>query len=150
MPRENPRLTERGLVMTDFVDRVGDPVGLVAADGSTHRGEALLADALRALLSAADRGAAAPVAVTHPAHWRSPVVDALRSALHAEFGAEVPVISDASAALTALRASPGLPDRGVIALCDFGGTGAGITLVDAADGYRPLAPPCATPTCPGT
>ena len=36
VPSENPNLTERGLIITDFVDRVGDPVGIVAADGSTH------------------------------------------------------------------------------------------------------------------
>ncbi|HET9566100.1 MAG TPA: Hsp70 family protein, partial [Mycobacterium sp.] len=30
------------------------------------------------------------------------------------------------------------PTRGVIALCDFGGTGTTITLADAADGYRPI------------
>ena len=50
MPSENPNLTERGLILTDFVDRVGDPVGIVAADGSTHRADGVLADALRALL----------------------------------------------------------------------------------------------------
>jgi hypothetical protein len=45
LPAENPRLNsdERGLVITGFVDRVGDPVGIVASDGSTHRGEVLLA-----------------------------------------------------------------------------------------------------------
>ena len=37
VPSENPNLNERGLILTDFVDRVGDPVGIVAADGSTHR-----------------------------------------------------------------------------------------------------------------
>src|SRR5918995_434672 len=50
VPSENPNLTERGLIITDFVDRVGDPVGIVAADGSTHRADGVLADALRALL----------------------------------------------------------------------------------------------------
>ncbi len=52
MPSENPRLNsdERGLVISDFVDRVGDPVGIVASDGTTHRGEVLLADALSAML----------------------------------------------------------------------------------------------------
>src|ERR1700676_3866578 len=49
VPSENPNLNEPGLVVTGFVDRVGDPVGLVAVDGSTHRGEVLVADALRAL-----------------------------------------------------------------------------------------------------
>jgi hypothetical protein len=50
VPSENPNLTERGLIITDFVDRVGDPVGIVAADGSTHLADKVLADALRAML----------------------------------------------------------------------------------------------------
>src|SRR5262245_56803262 len=85
VPSENPNLTERGLIVTDFVDRVGDPVPLVAADGSTHRADALLADALRAMLYAAGRGRppAGPVAITHPAHWGPAAVDALRKELAA-------------------------------------------------------------------
>ena len=146
VPSENPNLTERGLIITDFVDRVGDPVGIVAPDGSTHRGEALLADALRAMLYAVTGGRppAEPVGVTYPAHWRPSAVDALRNALAAipEFGGPTaaPVVSDATAALTALQDDPGLPTRGVIALCDFGGTGTSITLVDAANGYQPIGP----------
>ena len=146
VPSENPNLTERGLIITDFVDRVGDPVGIVASDGSTHRGEALLADALRAMLHAVTGGQppADPVGVTYPAHWRPSAVDALRNALAAipEFGGPTaaPVVSDATAALTALQHDPGLPTRGVIALCDFGGTGTSITLVDAANGYPPIGP----------
>ena len=85
VPSENPRLNsdERGLIITDFVDRVGDPVGIVASDGTVHRGEALLAEALRAMLHEVTngRGAADPVAVTYPAHWRPATVDALRDAL---------------------------------------------------------------------
>src|SRR6201997_2667569 len=60
VPSENPRLDERGLVITDFVDRVGDPVGIVAADGSMHRSEALVADGLRALAYAATGGRTLP------------------------------------------------------------------------------------------
>jgi hypothetical protein len=144
VPSENPNLTERGLILTDFVDRVGDPVGIVASDGSTHRADALLADALRAMLFAAGRGRppAGPVAVTHPAHWRPTAVEALRNALAAvpEFQGPkpAPVVSDAAAALTALQNDPGVPSRGVIALCDFGGTGTSITLVDAANGFQPI------------
>jgi hypothetical protein len=144
VPSENPNLTERGLIITDFVDRVGDPVGIVASDGSTHRADALLADALRAMLLSAGRGRppAGPVAVTHPAHWRPTAVEALRNALAAvpEFQGPkpAPVVSDAAAALTALQNDPGVPSRGVIALCDFGGTGTSITLVDAANGFQPI------------
>src|SRR5262249_60978139 len=32
VPSENANLTQPGLVVTGFVERVGDPVGLVAAD----------------------------------------------------------------------------------------------------------------------
>ena len=138
VPSENPRLTsdERGLIITGFVDRVGDPVGIVAPDGSAHRGEVLLAEALREMLYDVANGRALdPVVVTHPAHWRAATVDALREALASmrEF-AGTALVSDARATVTALRDDPGLPTSGVIALCDFGGSGTSITLVDAANG----------------
>ena len=143
VPSENPRLKsdERGLVITGFVDRVGDPVGIVAADGTTHRGEVLLAEALHAMLYEVTNGGGAtdPIAVTYPAHWRAAMVDALRVAL-----SETPdlsgaaLVSDATAALTALRDDPGVPTSGLIAVCDFGGSGTSITLFEAANGNRPV------------
>jgi hypothetical protein len=144
VPSENPNLNERGLIITDFVDRVGDPVGIVAADGSTHLADKVLADALRAMLYTLGSPPAGPVAVTYPAHWRPAAVDALRNALAAvpEFQVPNPVqlVSDTTAALTALDNDPGVPTRGVIALCDFGGTGTNITLVDATYGFAPIGP----------
>lgn len=144
VPSDNPRLDGRGLIITGFVDRAADPVGIVAGDGTFHRGEVLIADALRALTYAVTGGLAPAVApaVTFPAHWHPTAVDAVRREL-----ARLPewsdahrptLISDAAAGLTALQAEPGLPTRGVVALCDFGGTGTSITLADAADGYRPI------------
>ncbi len=59
VPSENPNLNERGLILTDFVDRVGDPVGIVAADGSTHRADGVLADALARTAPHAHGGQAA-------------------------------------------------------------------------------------------
>jgi hypothetical protein len=137
VPSENPNLAERGLIITDFVDRVGDPVAIVAGDGSSHRAEALLADALRSLLSALTGGRppSEPVGITHPAHWRPAAVEALRGALDGQ-----QLTSDAVAALTALQDDPGVPARGVIALCDVGGSGASITLADAANGFQPIGP----------
>ncbi|AQT82710.1 hypothetical protein B1R94_10475 [Mycolicibacterium litorale] len=134
VPAENAALGEPGLVITDFVDRVGDPVGIVAADGSVHHAETLLADALRALAYAATAGRPLPpAALSYPAHWRSAAVEALRRALHRipEWSvAEPALIPDTAAASSALRADPGLPTRGVVALCDFGGSGTSITLLD--------------------
>lgn len=138
-------VTHKPVMLADFVDRVGDPVGIVAPDGSVHRGETLLADALRGLAYAATAGRPLPVAtaVTHPAHWGQGAVEALRRALRRipEWAAEEPLlIADTAAAAIALQADPGLPTRGVIALCDFGGSGTSITLLDAAGGFRPIAP----------
>src|ERR1700742_4005435 len=68
-------LTLQGQRLTGFVDRVGDPVPLIAPDGSEHRSEELLADALVAMAHAVTAGPpVAPVsavAVTGPAHWRA-------------------------------------------------------------------------------
>jgi molecular chaperone DnaK (HSP70) len=147
VPSENPRLDEPGLVITDFVDRVGDPVGIVAADGSMHRSEALVADGLRALAYAATGGRTLPesIAVTYPAHWGSQAVDALGTALSqvAEWSNRarpVTLMPDAAATLFAVRANPGIPARGTVVVCDFGGRGTNITLMDAAGDYRPVAP----------
>jgi hypothetical protein len=150
VPSENPNLTERGLIITDFVDRVGDPVGIVAADGSSHLADKVLADALRAMLYTVGQPPAGPLAVTYPAHWRPAAVEALRNALAAVPELQqAPLVSDAAAALAALHDDPGVPTRGVIALCDFGGTGTSITLVDAANGFAPVGPTVRHPDLSG-
>ena len=147
LPSENPRLDEQGLVIADFVDRVGNPIGIMAGDGSIHRSEALVADALRALAYAATGGRALPenIAVTYPAHWPSKSVDALGAAVSqvsewSNRAHPLTLIPDAAAALFAMRANPGLPGRGTVAVCDFGGSGTTITLMDAAGDYRAVAP----------
>lgn len=146
VPSENPKLDEPGLVITDFVDRMGDPVGIVAADGSTHRSEALVADGLRALAYSATGGRALPdsVAVTYPAHWEPQAVDALGGALSrvpewSNRAHPLTLIPDAAATLFAMRANPGIPARGIVAVCDFGGSGSSIMLIDAAGEYQPVA-----------
>ena len=141
VPSENPKLNEPGLVITDFVDRVGDPAGIAAADSTTHRSETLIADALRALAYAATDGRALPdaVAVTHPAHWDPAAVNSMRLALSrvSEWSrGRLVLLPDSEAALFALDANPGVPNSGIVAVCDFGGSGTTLSLVDAADRYR--------------
>ena len=145
VPSENPMLNEPGLVISDFVDRVGDPDDIVATDGTTHRSETLVADALRALSYAVTDGRAVPdaVAVTHPAHWGPTAVDAVRVALGrvSEWSrGPLTLLPDSVAALMALQANPGVPNRGIIAVFDFGGTGTTVALLDAADGYQAVGP----------
>ena len=125
------------LVLTGFVERVGDPVPLVASDGSSHRGEIVLTEALDAIGRAA--GGGSPVTIAVPAHWGPGVVGALRSALRAKpalapGGVPPTLIPDSAAALAGLRAAPGLPPDGVVVLCDFGAGGTSITLADAHAG----------------
>lgn len=147
IPAENPRLDRPGLVLTGFVQRVSDPRGVVAADGSVHRSEELIADAMRALADAVTGGRAMPdsVAVTYPAHWASPAVDAVGTALSsvAEWSHRARpllLIPDAAAALLAVRTNPGIPRTGTVAVCDFGGTGTSITFMRADGDYQALAP----------
>jgi molecular chaperone DnaK (HSP70) len=147
LPAENPRLNQPGVVMTGFVNRVGDPRGVVAADGSVHPGEELIADALRALAYAATGGHALPesVAVTYPAHWQSHAVDTLGAALSdvsdwSHRTEPLLLIPDAAATLLAVRTNPGLPSHGTVAVCDFGGSGTNVTLMAAGGDYQALVP----------
>lgn len=128
-----------GATVTDFVDRVGDPVGIVALDGSVHAAETLLVDALRELALAVTGGhIPATTAIAYPAHWRRSAIDTFRRALRAWSVDEPVLIPDTAGALAGLRSGPGLPDQGVIALLDLGGSGTTITLVDAGHGDQPL------------
>ncbi|HEY7054318.1 MAG TPA: Hsp70 family protein [Mycobacterium sp.] len=124
-----------GMPITGFVERVGDPVPLVAADGSQHRAESLLAQAL-AVMVQADGAAPSDITVARPAYWGSAAVAALREATRAvpalsPNGFGPTMISDATAAVAALAVDPGLPTDGIVALVDFGASGTSFSLFDA-------------------
>ena len=139
LPEENPNLTEPGLVMRGFVERVGDRSPLVAADGTKYLGEALTVEALEAMARTVGYGS--PVTIAIPAYWSERQSAALRDEFFAQPGLApngVPplLISDATAALMALRAKPGFPTDGVVALCDFGAGGTSVTLSNARSNFR--------------
>jgi actin-like ATPase involved in cell morphogenesis len=132
-----------GIVLSGFVERVGDPVPLVAADGSSHHADQLLVDALQAMVYASGGEPTPDTAIAVPAHWGTSTLWALRNAMRtnptlAPNGTPVRLISDAVASLTALNVNPGLSPHGVVALLDFGGGGTSITLADAASGFEPI------------
>ena len=132
-----------GIVLSGFVERVGDPVPLVAADGSSHHADQLLVDALQAMVYAAGGQPSPQTAIAVPAHWGTSTLWALRNAMRANptlapNGTPVRLVSDAVASLTALHANPGLSPHGVVALLDFGGGGTSITLADAASAFEPI------------
>lgn len=147
-----PVVIRDGGVIDGFMDRVGDPIGIVAADGSVHSGAALLAEALHELARTASAGRPVPtaVAVAHPGHWGQEAVAALRRELRRRQPwsgpmAQVTLVPDYVAALAALRSDPELPASGVVAVCDFGASATTITLVDPASATQPVAGPLRYP-----
>lgn len=137
-----------GEIVTGFVEHVGDATPLIGADGAdgvAHRADLLLVQAVEAMIAAAGaQPATSQLMIAVPAYWGAHQARALRDALHgyprmAHPSATASLVSDAAAALTALDAAAGLPSQGVVALCDFGGGGSTFTLVDAGEGFEPLA-----------
>ncbi|BBY39406.1 hypothetical protein MMAN_35400 [Mycobacterium mantenii] len=143
LPEENPNLTEPGLVLRGFVERVGDRAPLVAADGTTYLGAALTVEAIEAMARAVGYGT--PITIAVPAYWSDAQFTALREEFFAQSdlargGVAPMLVSDATAALAALRGTPGFGADGVIALCDFGAGGTTVTLMDAKAGFAPVGP----------
>jgi hypothetical protein len=132
-----------GQALSGFVERVGDPVPLIADDGTPYRAEVLMVEALDAMVGEVGSDPSAPIAVAVPAHWSGATLRALRDAMRSKSslapnGTPARLVSDAVASLTALGANPGLPVRGVVALLDFGGGGTTVTLADASASYEPI------------
>ena len=143
-PEETPSLPESGLVMRGFVERVGDRAPLVAADGTKYLGAALTVEALEAMARTVNYGT--PITIAVPAYWSEAQIASLREEFFAQPGLApggVPpvLISDATAAMTALRTQPGFPTDGVVALCDFGASGTSVSLINARPNSQQIAPP---------
>src|SRR6201996_2254024 len=129
LPVENPNLTEPGVLMSGFVERVGDSVALVSTDGSAHDPDLLLVEALDAMVTAigADTGSA-EISIAVPAYWKPAKVQALRNGLRTNVGfirsGLAPcLVPDAVAALTAVHSELELSDTDLVGLLDFGGGG---------------------------
>lgn len=143
LPEENPNLTENGMVLRGFVERVGDRTPVVAPDGTKYLGEVLTVEAIEAMARAVGYGT--PITIAVPAYWSDAQFTALREEFFAQpdlaRGGVAPVlVSDATAALAALRGRPGFPTAGVVALCDFGASGTSISLMNAGANFARIGP----------
>jgi actin-like ATPase involved in cell morphogenesis len=143
LPEENPNLTEPGLVLRGFVERVGDRAPLVAADGTKYAGAALTVEAIEAMARTVGYGT--PVTIAVPAYWSEAQSSALREEFFAQpdlarAGVPPVLVSDATAALAALRTTRGFPTNGVVALCDFGAGGTNVTLTNAGSNLAQIGP----------
>ncbi len=139
-------LDEPGMLIKGFVERIGDSVALVSADGSAHDPDLLTVEALDAMVLAAGADAAASeITIAVPAYWKPRTVQALRDALRTHLGfvrsGMAPrLVSDAIAALTGANADLCLAATGVVGLLDFGGTGTSATLVNLAGDFELVTP----------
>jgi hypothetical protein len=143
LPEENPNPSGPGLVMRGFIERVGDRTPLVAADGTKYLGEALTVEALEVMARTVGYGT--PVTIAVPAYWSEGQYAAMRAEFFAQptlapDGVPPVLISDATAALAALRAQPQVPTAGVVVLCDFGASGTNITAADAGASFQQIGP----------
>jgi len=145
LPEEDPSLTEPGVLMSGFVERIGDSVALVSSDGSAHDPDLLMVEALDAMVVAAGGDAgSSEISIAVPAYWKPGTIQALRSGLrtHVGFvrsGMAPRLVSDAVASLTAANSELGLPDDGVVGLLDFGGGGTSATLLEIAVDFEPVS-----------
>src|ERR1700744_1920322 len=139
-------LTEPGMLMSGFVERVGDSVALVSTDGSAHDPDLLLVEALDAMVLAAGADAgSSEISIAVPAYWKPETVQALRNGLRTHLGfvrsGMAPrLVSDTIASLTAANAELSLAGNGVVGLLDFGGSGTSATLVNIAGDFEPVSP----------
>lgn len=115
-----------GSVLTGFTGRVGDPVSLVADDGSTHTGDELCAAMLARLAERAkDEGAPddSAVVVTHPTGWQPYTVDRLRDATSGHGLTDVTFVPEAIAAVAWLqRGDDAVHGDGTVVVYDLGGS----------------------------
>ncbi|ORU97917.1 hypothetical protein AWB93_16115 [Mycobacterium bohemicum] len=142
----DPPLNEAGMLIGGFVERIGDSVALVSADGSAHDPDLLMVEALDAMVVAAGAdAAAAEIAIAVPAYWKTATVQALRNALRTHLGfvrsGMAPrLVSDAVAALTGANADLCLAATGVVGVIDFGGSGTSATLLNLAGDHELVTP----------
>ncbi len=133
------------MLMSGFVDRVGDSVALVSGDGSAHDPDLLMVEALDAMVLAAGADAgSSEISIAVPSYWKPGTTQALRNGLRTHLGfvrsGMAPrLVSDVIASLTAANAELCLAATGVVGLLDFGGSGTSVTLVDLAGDFKPLS-----------
>ena len=131
------------VVVDDFLGRVGDPVGILADDGSLYMGEDLTATAIGCLVTEASAGLTdEPTTVaTYPATWSHYSVNALREALERAGFGEVTPVPEATAAVAWLDAARGPLGDGAVLVYDLGASTLDIAVVRTGESSAILGVP---------
>ncbi|MFD0365456.1 Hsp70 family protein [Nocardia sp. GCM10030253] len=132
------------VVLEGFLARVGDPVGILAEDGTSHSAADLMATAITCLIdeinSAATQDNSATVAC-HPAWWSRHTVDMQRAALDRADLREVTLVPEPTAAVRWLEAAHGPLGDGIVAVYDLGATGLTVSVVRTGEQAALLGTP---------
>lgn len=132
----DPRSLQAGrhskdVLLDGFAARVGDPVGILADDGSTYTGEDLMATAIGCLVHDAsiDLHSSPTIVATYPTAWPHYTVEALRNALDRAGFADVTPVPEATAAVRWLESARGPLGDGAVVVYDLGGCTLDVTVM---------------------
>ncbi|MGW4479479.1 Hsp70 family protein [Rhodococcus triatomae] len=127
------------VVVSGFANRVGDPVALIADDGSTHTGTDLVAATVRCLVDTAP--ATDAVAVAHPAVWTGHQADMLSDALGRAGLPDTVLVTEPQAAVGWMRYTHPSTDDAPIVVYDLGAGSLDVTVVQPAENPEILGTP---------
>uniref|UniRef100_UPI000A588CDB Hsp70 family protein n=1 Tax=Rhodococcus opacus TaxID=37919 RepID=UPI000A588CDB len=118
------------VTVSDFANRVGDPVGILTDDGSTYSGEDLVATAVSCIVheAASGRHGLPTTVVAHPTVWPPYTVGVLADALEQAGVTGATLVSEAQAVMTWLERTRGTLGDALTVIYDLGGTSLDITL----------------------
>ncbi|QIS06695.1 Hsp70 family protein [Nocardia brasiliensis] len=122
----------REVLLEGFLARVGDPVDMLAEDGSSHSAADLVATAVNCLMNEADAEARSTVAC-HPAWWSAHTVEIQRTALARAGLDELTLVPEPLAALRWLTATHGPRADGAVVVYDLGATGLTVSVLRTGD-----------------
>lgn len=123
-----------GSVITGFVERVGDPIPILAADGTEYRGEALAATAVGALVDQAGGNEGPTVVLAHPVGWNRHTARTMESALDDVGIHGATLVAEPAAVMAWLAASGTVVSDGLTVVYDLGARSLDVTMMSTTDG----------------
>ncbi|WP_063016465.1 Hsp70 family protein [Nocardia niwae] len=133
------------VLLEGFLARVGDPVAMLAEDGSSYSAPDLVATAIGCLVDeiAAETGRSGVQAMVacHPAWWSRHTVDIQRDAMERAGLGEVTLVPEPTAAIRWLDAAHGRIDDGAVIVFDLGASGSTVSVVRTGEHASLLGSP---------
>ncbi|MFC9437833.1 Hsp70 family protein [Nocardia sp. NPDC057030] len=134
------------VLLEGFLARVGDPVDMLAEDGSAHSAADLVSAAIGCLIDEIGTRAGEPgsTVACHPAWWPRHTVDIQRAALDRAGLREVTLVPEPTAAVRWLESAHGPLGDGAVIVYDLGATGLTVSVVRTGDHAGVLGTPLRT------